>query len=102
NVRMWESASVKRNRAILEQDGVLFVGPDDGEMACGEFGPGRMDEPLEMVAAIEQALAVKGALAGMKALVTAGPTREPVDPVRFLGTHSRGRDGCAIVSAWTA
>ena len=99
NVRMWESASVKRNRAILEQDGVLFVGPDDGEMACGEFGPGRMAEPLEIVAAIEQALAVKGALAGMKALVTAGPTREPVDPVRFLANHSSGKQGYAIAEA---
>src|SRR6187399_2057176 len=60
NVRMWESASVKRNRDILEKDGVLFVGPNDGEMACGEFGPGRMAEPLEIVAAIEQALAAQG------------------------------------------
>ncbi len=56
NVRMWESASVRRNRALLEKDGVLFVGPNDGEMACGEFGPGRMAEPLEIVAAIEKAL----------------------------------------------
>jgi len=99
NVRMWESASVKRNRAVLEQDGVLFVGPNDGEMACGEFGPGRMAEPLEIVAAIDQALAVKGALAGMKALVTAGPTREPVDPVRFLANHSSGKQGYAIAEA---
>src|ERR1700712_1205748 len=80
NVRMWESAPVKRNRAILEKDGVLFAGPHEGEMACGEFGLGRMAEPLEIVAAIEQALAVahennKGPLSGMKALVTAGPTR---------------------------
>jgi phosphopantothenoylcysteine decarboxylase/phosphopantothenate--cysteine ligase len=99
NVRMWESAGVKRNRAILEQDGVLFVGPDDGEMACGEFGPGRMAEPLEIVAAIEQALTVKGVLAGVKALVTAGPTREPVDPVRFLANHSSGKQGYAIAEA---
>jgi len=99
NVRMWESASVKRNRAVLEQDGVLFVGPNDGEMACGEFGPGRMAEPLEIVAAIEQALAAKGALAGVKALVTAGPTREPVDPVRFLANHSSGKQGYAIAEA---
>jgi phosphopantothenoylcysteine decarboxylase/phosphopantothenate--cysteine ligase len=99
NVRMWESASVKRNRAVLEQDGVLFAGPNDGEMACGEFGPGRMAEPLEIVAAIEQALAIKGALAGMKALVTAGPTREPLDPVRFLANHSSGKQGYAIAEA---
>jgi len=83
NVRMWESASVRRNRAILEKDGVLFVGPNDGEMACGEFGPGRMAEPLEIVAAIEQALA----------------TREPVDPVRFLANHSSGKQGYAIAAA---
>jgi phosphopantothenoylcysteine decarboxylase/phosphopantothenate--cysteine ligase len=99
NVRMWESASVRRNRAVLEKDGVLFVGPNDGEMACGEFGPGRMAEPLEIVAAIEQALAAKGALAGIKALVTAGPTREPVDPVRFLANHSSGKQGYAIAEA---
>jgi phosphopantothenoylcysteine decarboxylase/phosphopantothenate--cysteine ligase len=104
NVRMWESASVKRNRAILEKDGVLFVGPNDGEMACGEFGPGRMAEPLEIVAAIERALATSqkdntGALAGVKALVTAGPTREPVDPVRFLANHSSGKQGYAIAEA---
>jgi phosphopantothenoylcysteine decarboxylase/phosphopantothenate--cysteine ligase len=99
NVRMWESASVKRNRATLEKDGVLFVGPNDGEMACGEFGPGRMAEPLEIVAAIEQALAIQGPLSGMTALVTAGPTREPVDPVRFLANHSSGKQGYAIAEA---
>jgi phosphopantothenoylcysteine decarboxylase/phosphopantothenate--cysteine ligase len=99
NVRMWESASVRRNRVQLEKDGVLFVGPNDGEMACGEFGSGRMAEPLEIVAAIERALATQGALAGMKALVTAGPTREPVDPVRFLANHSSGKQGYAIAEA---
>jgi phosphopantothenoylcysteine decarboxylase/phosphopantothenate--cysteine ligase len=99
NVRMWESASVGRNRAILEKDGVLFVGPNDGEMACGEFGPGRMAESLEIVAAIEQALGADGPLKGLKALVTAGPTREPVDPVRFLANHSSGKQGYAIADA---
>jgi phosphopantothenoylcysteine decarboxylase/phosphopantothenate--cysteine ligase len=99
NVRMWESASVRRNRATLEKDGVLFAGPNDGEMACGEYGPGRMAEPLEIVAAVEQALAVKGPLAGLTALVTAGPTREPVDPVRFLANHSSGKQGYAIAEA---
>lgn len=99
NVRMWESAPVKRNRAQLEKDGVLFVGPNDGEMACGEYGPGRMAEPLEIVAAIERALAVQGPLAGVKALVTAGPTLEPVDPVRFLANHSSGKQGYAIAAA---
>jgi phosphopantothenoylcysteine decarboxylase/phosphopantothenate--cysteine ligase len=99
NVRMWESAPVKRNRATLEKDGVLFVGPNDGEMACGEFGPGRMAEPLEIVAAIEQALGADGPLKGVRALVTAGPTREPVDPVRFLANHSSGKQGYAIAGA---
>ena len=99
NVRMWESASVKRNRAQLEKDGVLFVGPGDGEMACGEFGPGRMAEPMEIVAAIERVLSVAGPLAGLTALVTAGPTREPVDPVRFLANHSSGKQGYAIAEA---
>jgi len=104
NVRMWESASVRRNRVSLETDGVLFVGPNDGEMACGEFGPGRMAEPLEIVAAIEKALGaspknVEGPLKGIKALVTAGPTREPVDPVRFLANHSSGKQGYAIADA---
>ncbi|HEY0265767.1 MAG TPA: bifunctional phosphopantothenoylcysteine decarboxylase/phosphopantothenate--cysteine ligase CoaBC [Rhizomicrobium sp.] len=100
NVRMWESASVRRNRAMLEKDGVLFVGPNAGEMACGEYGPGRMAEPLEIVAAIEHALALHGGpLTGVKALVTAGPTREPVDPVRFLANHSSGKQGYAIADA---
>lgn len=104
NVRMWESAPVKRNRKTLASDGVLFVGPGDGEMACGEFGPGRMAEPLEIVAAIEQALAdaqknKEAPLAGLRALVTAGPTREPVDPVRFLANHSSGKQGYAIADA---
>ncbi|HEX4271168.1 MAG TPA: bifunctional phosphopantothenoylcysteine decarboxylase/phosphopantothenate--cysteine ligase CoaBC, partial [Rhizomicrobium sp.] len=91
NVRMWKSAPVRRNRATLEKDGVLFAGPGDGEMACGEFGPGRMAEPMEIVAAIEKALGASGPLKGIKALVTAGPTREPVDPVRFLANHSSGK-----------
>ena len=99
NVRMWQSASVRRSFETLKKDGVLFVGPNDGEMACGEFGPGRMAEPLEIVAAIEQALGQAGPLAGMRALVTAGPTREPVDPVRFLANHSSGKQGYAIAEA---
>ena len=82
---------------------MLFVGPNDGEMACGEFGPGRMAEPLEIVAAIEQALGSQAApLAGVNALVTAGPTREPVDPVRFLANHSSGKQGYAIADALAA
>jgi phosphopantothenoylcysteine decarboxylase / phosphopantothenate---cysteine ligase len=100
NVRMWQSPPVRRNTEILARDGVLFVGPNDGEMACGEFGPGRMAEPLEIVAAIEAALATSGgALDGFKALVTAGPTQEPLDPVRFLANRSSGKQGYAIADA---
>lgn len=104
NVRMWQSPSVRRSAQTLKKDGVLFVGPNDGEMACGEFGPGRMAEPLEILAAIEQALGAahikdNAPLTGMRALVTAGPTREPVDPVRFLGNHSSGKQGYAIAEA---
>jgi phosphopantothenoylcysteine decarboxylase/phosphopantothenate--cysteine ligase len=99
NVRMWQSPSVRRNFETLKKDGVLFAGPNDGEMACGEFGPGRMAEPLEIVAAIESALGADGPLKGVRALVTAGPTREPVDPVRFLANHSSGKQGYAIAGA---
>jgi len=102
NVRMWESPAARRNFETLTRDGVLFVGPNDGEMACGEFGPGRMAEPLEIVAAIESALGLEGPLKGIKALVTAGPTREPVDPVRFLANHSSGKQGYAIAGALAA
>src|SRR5580700_496950 len=79
NVRMWNHPATQRNLAQLGNDGVLFVGPDEGEMACGEFGPGRMAEPLEIVAAMEHVLArvPSGPLSGFRALVTAGPTHEP-------------------------
>ena len=99
NVRMWNHPSTQRNRARLEDDGVAFVGPDDGEMACGEFGPGRMAEPERIADMIESMLAPAGPLAGLRALVTAGPTREPLDPVRYLSNHSSGRQGYAIAQA---
>jgi phosphopantothenoylcysteine decarboxylase/phosphopantothenate--cysteine ligase len=101
NVRMWESPSVNRNRAQLEKDGVLFVGPNEGEMACGEFGPGRMAEPVRIFEAIMAALAGPAArpLAGRRAIVTAGPTAEPVDPVRVLTNRSSGKQGFAIAQA---
>jgi phosphopantothenoylcysteine decarboxylase/phosphopantothenate--cysteine ligase len=103
NVRMWNHASTQRNVALLKKDGVLFVGPNAGEMACGEFGPGRMAEPLEIVAAVEDALVLKDApLAGTRALVTAGPTHEPLDPVRFLANRSSGKQGYAIAEAFVA
>ncbi len=100
NVRMWNHPATQRNRAMLERDGVLFVGPNEGDMACGEFGPGRMAEPDEIVAAIEAAFSESASpLAGVKALVTAGPTQEPLDPVRFLANRSSGKQGYAIAGA---
>ena len=101
NVRMWNHPATQRNLATLRRDGVIFVGPDDGEMACGEFGPGRMAEPDEIAAAIERALTAdaQGPLSGVKALVTAGPTQEPLDPVRFLANRSSGKQGYAIAGA---
>ncbi|MBV9571636.1 MAG: bifunctional phosphopantothenoylcysteine decarboxylase/phosphopantothenate--cysteine ligase CoaBC [Alphaproteobacteria bacterium] len=101
NVRMWDHPSTQRNVETLKRDGVLFVGPNDGEMACGEFGPGRMAEPDEIIGAIEFALgqASAGVLSGVKALVTAGPTQEPLDPVRFLANRSSGKQGYAIANA---
>ena len=103
NVRMWNHPATQRNVQTLKAEGVLFVGPNDGEMACGEYGPGRMAEPLEIVAAVEAALATPsmGPLSGVKALVTAGPTQEPLDPVRFLSNHSSGKQGYAIAKALT-
>jgi phosphopantothenoylcysteine decarboxylase/phosphopantothenate--cysteine ligase len=101
NVRMWNHPATQRSLATLQNDGVLFVGPNDGDMACGEFGPGRMAEALEIVSAIETALATRDTpLEGMRALVTAGPTHEPVDPVRFLGNRSSGKQGYAIADAF--
>ena len=99
NVRMWNHPATQRNRARLETDGVAFVGPEDGEMACGEYGPGRMAEPERIADAIEAMLAPAGPLVGLRALVTAGPTREPLDPVRYLANHSSGRQGYAIAQA---
>ena len=104
NVRMWNHAATQRNLATLRADGVQFVGPDDGAMACGEFGPGRMVEPAEIFAAIQKALgtAAPGPLSGKRAIVTAGPTVEPIDPVRLLTNRSSGKQGYAIASALAA
>lgn len=101
NVRMWEHAATKRNRATLAADGIHFVGPNDGDMACGEFGPGRMAEPMEILGAIETLLGGSTArpLAGRKALVTSGPTHEPIDPVRYIANRSSGKQGHAIAAA---
>jgi phosphopantothenoylcysteine decarboxylase / phosphopantothenate---cysteine ligase len=112
NVRMWLHPATRRNVHRLREDGVLFVGPESGPMACGEFGPGRMAEPGAIVEAIEQALAAEapgdphqapatdsGPLTGRHIIVTSGPTYEPIDPVRFIGNRSSGRQGHAIAQA---
>jgi phosphopantothenoylcysteine decarboxylase / phosphopantothenate---cysteine ligase len=102
NVRMWNHPATQRNVERLKADGVHFVGPNDGAMACNEFGPGRMAEPLEILAAIEALICGPQPLKGLKALVTAGPTHEPLDPVRFLGNRSSGKQGYAIAAALAA
>lgn len=125
NVRMWDHPATRRNRAQLAADGVHFVGPDTGDMACGEYGPGRMAEPETIIAAIRRLLAdnpqalprpdanaltpaplrlteadaVPGALAGRHVIVTSGPTHEPIDPVRYLANRSSGAQGTAIAAA---
>ena len=101
NVRMWTHAATRRNLETLRGDGVQIVGPGEGTMACGEFGFGRMAEPHEIFEAIVQALegAAGSPLAGKRALVTAGPTEEPLDPVRVLTNRSSGKQGYAIAAA---
>jgi phosphopantothenoylcysteine decarboxylase/phosphopantothenate--cysteine ligase len=98
NVRMWDHAATRRNVAQLQADGVRFVGPNEGEMACGEFGAGRMAEPDEIMAAIA-ALLADGPLKGRRVLVTSGPTHEPIDPVRYIANRSSGAQGTAIAAA---
>lgn len=98
NVRMWTHMATQRNVAQLRADGIAFVGPDEGDMACGEFGPGRLAEPEAIMAAISAAL-VAGPLMGRHVLVTSGPTHEPVDPVRFIANRSSGAQGTAIAAA---
>ncbi len=99
NVRMWQHPATRRNVAQLAADGVLMVGPNEGDMACGEFGPGRMAEPLEIVAAIEAALVPDQPLAGRHVIVTSGPTHEPIDPVRYIANRSSGAQGSALAAA---
>ncbi len=101
NVAMWENAATKRNVETLRGDGCTFVGPDEGEMACGEFGFGRMAEPAAILAAIE-AQFVEGSLRGKRILVTSGPTHEPIDPVRYIANRSSGLQGAEIARALLA
>ena len=98
NVRMWQHRATQRNVETLKGDGIRFVGPNDGDMACGEFGPGRMAEPDEIVAAADSALR-DGPLLGKRILVTSGPTHEPIDPVRYIANRSSGAQGTAIAAA---
>ena len=111
NVRMWQHPATQRNLELLQGDGILTVGPDQGDMACGEFGPGRMAEPEAIMAAIRGALrdeplkltresqVSRGPLEGRHVLVTSGPTHEPIDPVRYLANRSSGAQGTAIAAA---
>jgi len=101
NVRMWQHPATQANVATLRGRGVLFVGPDDGEMACHEFGPGRLAEPEVILEQVLAALAT-GPLAGRHAIVTSGPTQEPIDPVRFIANRSSGKQGHAIAAALRA
>ncbi|WP_374307506.1 bifunctional phosphopantothenoylcysteine decarboxylase/phosphopantothenate--cysteine ligase CoaBC [Methylocella sp.] len=108
NLRMWLAPATRRNVETLRADGIAFVGPREGEMACGEFGPGRMAEPDEIAEAVVELLAGETSLplptqakplAGRRAIVTSGPTHEPIDPVRFIANRSSGRQGHAIAQA---
>ena len=110
NVRMWQHPATMRNLATLKADGVRVIGPNDGEMACGEYGPGRMAEPTEILAGIEAhfaggalpLMAASRPLTGRKVLITAGPTHEPIDPVRYIANRSSGRQGYALAQAAVA
>ncbi len=99
NLRMWDHAATQANLATLKARGVLSVGPNEGDMACGEYGFGRMAEPEEILRAIEEFFGAAAPLAGRRALVTSGPTYEAIDPVRFIGNRSSGRQGHAIALA---
>jgi len=102
NVRMWEHPSTRRNLATIVADGIAVVGPGAGEMACGEFGPGRMAEPEEIVAAIDAVLSSTTSprpLEGRHVVVTSGPTHEPLDPVRYIANRSSGAQGTALAAA---
>ncbi|MEC7552736.1 MAG: bifunctional phosphopantothenoylcysteine decarboxylase/phosphopantothenate--cysteine ligase CoaBC [Pseudomonadota bacterium] len=99
NVRMWLHDATQRNLETLKNDGITIINPNEGDMACGETGPGRMAEPLEIMEAVAEALMPKGPLKGLKALITAGPTHEPIDPVRYIANRSSGKQGYAIAEA---
>jgi phosphopantothenoylcysteine decarboxylase/phosphopantothenate--cysteine ligase len=99
NVEMWDNPATQANIKTLQQRGIKLIGPGAGLMACGEEGMGRMSEPAEILKAIAEYFAISGPLAGKRALVTSGPTFEPLDPVRFIGNRSSGKQGHAIAEA---
>jgi phosphopantothenoylcysteine decarboxylase/phosphopantothenate--cysteine ligase len=100
NVMMWQHAATQENMSVLKRRGIRTVGPNPGDLACGEVGSGRMSEPMEIVAAIAGFFAGQmGPLAGTRALVTSGPTHEPIDPVRYIANRSSGKQGHAIAGA---
>ncbi len=101
NMRMWQHRATRRNLETLTGDGIAFVGPDEGDMACGEFGPGRMAEPDDILKAVIAHFSdpADRPLAGRRVLVTAGPTHEPIDPVRYIANRSSGKQGYAIAAA---
>ncbi|MBO6560541.1 MAG: bifunctional phosphopantothenoylcysteine decarboxylase/phosphopantothenate--cysteine ligase CoaBC [Nisaea sp.] len=103
NVRMWTHAATQENVRVLKERGIAFIGPDEGDMACGEYGPGRMAEPEEIAEAVMARLdAAAKPLAGKRAIVTSGPTHEPIDPVRYIANRSSGKQGHAIAAALAA
>lgn len=99
NVRMWEHAATQANLETLRQRGVHVVGPEEGDMACGEYGLGRLSEPDDIAAAVSDFFQTSAPLSGRRALVTSGPTHEPIDPVRYIANRSSGRQGHAIAAA---
>ena len=99
NVRMWTHPATQANLASLKARGTLFVGPNEGDMACGEYGPGRLAEPDEIAAAVERFFHSGSRLEGLRALVTSGPTHEAIDPVRYIANRSSGKQGHAIAQA---
>jgi phosphopantothenoylcysteine decarboxylase/phosphopantothenate--cysteine ligase len=101
NLRMWQHPATQRNLALLQADGVQVIGPDHGDMACGEYGPGRMSEPAQIVEAARRMLG-GGPLRDQRIIVTSGPTHEPIDPVRYIANRSSGAQGTAIARALAA
>jgi len=99
NRAMWLHPATRSHAAALAGRGVALLGPDEGDQACGETGPGRMREPARLVPDLADALAAEGLLSGLRVLVSAGPTREPIDPVRFIGNRSSGKMGYALAAA---